>query len=64
MRRQRLVEKFVKAVVEHHKLQTLQVESLIQGAGFLYEVEIGELKESRDRAKYAILAHEEHHGCG
>ena len=54
----------MKAVTEHHRLQTLQLESLVKGEGFLiYEGQIAEARERRDRAKYAILAHEDSHGC-
>jgi len=63
-RRQRLIEKFLKAVSEHHRLQTLQLESLVKGEGFrTHERQIAEARERRDRAKYAILAHEDSHGC-
>ncbi len=63
-RRQRLVEKFVRAVIEHNDVQTAQIEGLIRGAGFSLEREIADALDRRDRAKYAILAHEEAHGCG
>ena len=61
--RQQLLEQFISAVHEHINLQNAQLAALIQGKGFSLEQEIGEARERRDQAKYAVLEHDELHAC-
>ena len=61
--RQRLLEQFMAAVQEQTDLQNTQIKALINGEGFNLEREIADARERRDQAKYAILAHDESHGC-
>jgi hypothetical protein len=51
------------AVQEQNNLPNDQIKALINGEGFTLEREIADARERRDRAKYAILAHDESHGC-
>ena len=61
--RQRLLEQFIVAVQEQNNLQNDQMKALIDGEGFTLEMQIAAARERRDQAKYAILAHDESHGC-
>jgi hypothetical protein len=61
--RQRLLKEFMIAVQEQNNLQTDQIKALIDGEGFNLEREIADARERRDQAKYAVMEHEESHGC-
>ncbi len=63
LRKQRLIEKFVKAVQEHGRLRAAQIEALTLGDRFSFERELADAKKRLDRAKYAILEHSGFHGC-
>jgi hypothetical protein len=58
-----LQKAFVKAVSELHRLQSAQVAAVLNGDGFLFRKEIAEAEELRAETKYAILAHQQDHGC-
>jgi hypothetical protein len=61
--RQHLLEQFVIAAQEQIDLQNAQLNAFIHGEGFPLEPEIADARERRDQTKYAVLAHEELHGC-
>ena len=61
--RQQLLEQFVIAVQEQIDLQNARLKAFIHGEGFPFEREIADARKRRDQAKYAVLAHEESHGC-
>jgi len=44
-------------------MQSAQMCSLVRGDGFRFEKEIQEAEQAREDAKYAILVHEQEHGC-
>jgi len=60
--KQRLLREFISAVSYYHKIQSAQIESLIQGDSFDFEPEIAEAAERREQAKYAVIAHQQEHG--
>ena len=60
--KQRLLQAFARAVSEHHRMQSAQVAAVMRGADFPFAEEIAKASEGRDRAKYAVLAHQQEHG--
>jgi len=62
--RQRLMQEFAKAVSDYHRMQSAQVAAVLKGADFPFEAELAEAASRRENAKYAILAHQQQHGCG
>ena len=58
-----LLRAFANAVSEYHRLQSAQLLSLVKGRGFQFEKQLAEAALRRENAKYAILAHQEEHGC-
>jgi hypothetical protein len=63
LKKKLLINLFIETVSEHNRLQTLQVEALIRGAGFTLDSEITAARERRDHARFAIAEHQEMHGC-
>jgi hypothetical protein len=61
--KQRLLQEFARAVSEYHRLQSAQVAAVINGEGFLFEEQLADAAIRRDEAKYAVLAHQQAHGC-
>jgi hypothetical protein len=61
--KERLMQEFLAAVSDHHRVQSAQVAALRIGDGFRFEKELAEAAERRLNAKYAIFAHKEQHGC-
>jgi hypothetical protein len=62
--KQRLMREFAKAVSDYHRMQSAQVAAVMRGADFPFEAELAEAAARRENAKYAILAHQQEHGCG
>ena len=61
--KQALTAEFTSAVSEYLRMQSAQLESLLNGDGFQFEAEIAAAGARRENAKYAILAHQQSHGC-
>ena len=61
--KERLLKDFADAVADYNALQTKELEAILKGGDFSSELEIAGARERRYRAKYAILAHRELHGC-
>jgi hypothetical protein len=61
--KEKLMRAFAQAVSEHHRMQTAQVAAVLQGEDFPFENEIARAAAQRENAKYAILAHQQEHGC-
>jgi hypothetical protein len=59
----RLLKKFAAAVSDYHRMQSFQLAGLLKGDEFSFEEEIRKAAERRDAAKYAVLAHQDEHGC-
>jgi hypothetical protein len=61
--KQRLLLEFTRAVSDYHRMQSAQLASLVRDAGFSFEREIAAAAQRRENAKYALIAHQEEHGC-
>jgi hypothetical protein len=59
----RLLGEYARAVSEYNRMNSAQVSALMNDKGFLFQKEIAAAAERRDAAKYAILEHQEAHGC-
>ena len=55
---------FTQAVSDHHRIQSAQLAALLKGEDFPFEEEIAQAAARREEAKYAVLRHQEDHGCG
>ena len=63
LEKERLLLDFTAAVSEYHRIQTAQLRSVMEGKGFQFENEVRDARMRRDNAKYAVLAHQDEHGC-
>jgi hypothetical protein len=61
--KRRLIMRFTAAVEECNRLQTKQTSALLRGEGFLWETQIAQAMERRDRTKFAVMGHQQEHGC-
>ena len=61
--KQKLIKEFEHAVSELHRMQTAQVAAVRNGEDFPFQEQIAEATERKDRARYAIIAHQQVHGC-
>jgi hypothetical protein len=55
--------RFTAAIAECNKLQKEQITALLRGDGFLLETQIEEALERRNQTKYAVIEHQQQHGC-
>jgi len=62
-KKQRLLQEFTSAVSDHHRMQSAQLAGILRGEDFPFEKEIAEAAARRELAKYAIIAHQQEHGC-
>jgi hypothetical protein len=60
--KRRLMQEFLDAVKESLRLQSLQVEAVLNGDEFPRE-ELAVANERVENSKYAIISHFEAHGC-
>jgi len=58
-----LLRAFASAVSDHHRMQSAQLAAVLKGEDFPYEDEIAKSAARRENAKYAVLAHQQEHGC-
>jgi hypothetical protein len=61
--KERLLRGFARAIAEHHRIQTAQVAAVLRGEDFPFEEELALAAAKRENAKYAVLAHQQEHGC-
>ena len=61
--KQRLLHAFTNAVSACHRLQSAQLGVLLHEDRFDFEIEIARAAEQREQAKYAVMAHQDEHGC-
>jgi hypothetical protein len=54
---------FVHAVSEYNRMNSAQALALMRGDGFPFTEQIAEAREQMEHLKYAVIAHEETHGC-
>ena len=62
--KQRLIEAFTHAVSEYLRMESAQMAAVLDGRGFAFEAERQQARLLKQRAKRAILLHEQEHGCG
>ena len=61
--KQRLLQAFTDAVSDCHRMQSAQLEVLLREDRFDFEIEIAKAAQRRELAKYAVIAHQQEHGC-
>jgi len=59
----RLMMAFTKAVSELNRIQSAQVAAALRGDGFQFAEEWARAEQAKLSAKYAVLAHQQEHGC-
>ena len=59
----RLLEEFTKAVRNLNRIHSARLRAVMNGDSFRFEEEFAEALERREKAKYAVLAHQMAHGC-
>ena len=61
--KERLTDEFLAAVHEHIAIQSAQIEAVKANERFQSWEELANALERRHKAKYAIIEHQEQHGC-
>jgi phage-related protein len=61
--KRKLIKAFEWAVSEYNRMNSAQVAALRNGEGLLFSEQIAAAGLRKDRAKYALIAHEEQHRC-
>ena len=61
--KKRLQDAFAWAVSEYNRMNTAQALALMRGEGFQFSEQIAETGRRKEEAKYAVLKHEQEHGC-
>ena len=61
--KQKLLRTFEWAVSEYNRMNTAQVVAMKNGDGPMFTEQIAAFGLRMDRAKYAVLKHQEEHGC-
>ena len=63
MEKERLLQLYAQAVSEHNRMQSAQLAAVLRGEDFPFEKELAETAIRRENAKYAVMAHQQEHGC-
>ncbi len=61
--KERLLLEFSRAVSEYNRIQSAQVAAVRHDGTFPFREELEKAARRREEAKYAVLAHQEEHGC-
>jgi hypothetical protein len=61
--KERLMSEYAAAVSECNRMHSAQIAAVKRGEDFPFEEQIAKAAERRENAKYAILAHQQEHGC-
>jgi hypothetical protein len=61
--KKRLLNAFAHAVSEYNRMNSAQALAVMRGEGFQFTQEVAVAGRRMDNAKYAILKHEQEHGC-
>ena len=61
--KQRLLRQFTDALSDYHRMQSAKLEVLLRGDRFDFDAEIAKAAQRREQAKYAVIAHQQEHGC-
>jgi hypothetical protein len=59
----KLIKAYEWCVSEYNRMNSAQVAALRNGDGFIFSEQIAHAGLVKEQAKYAILKHEEEHGC-
>jgi hypothetical protein len=59
----RLLRVFAKAVSDMNRIHSAQVAAVLNDEGFHFEQEFAEALARKENAKYAVLTHQQQHGC-
>ena len=62
-RKQALIQAFLRAVSDYHRMKNAQLAALRNSEDFPFEDELAAVASERERAKAAFLAHSQKHGC-
>jgi hypothetical protein len=61
--RQKLINEFEWAVSEFNRMNSAQVAAVRNGHGFMFAEQIADAERFKENVKYAIIKHQEEHGC-
>jgi hypothetical protein len=61
--KKRLLEEFARAVSDFNRMHSAQFAAALKGEDFPFEKELDEAMTRKLKAKDAVLAHQEEHGC-
>jgi hypothetical protein len=61
--KKRLQDAYSHAVSEYNRMNTAEALAVMRGAGFHFTELIAEAAKRKEDAKYALIQHEEEHGC-
>ena len=61
--KKRLQDAFAWAVSEYNRMNTAEALAVMRGEGFRFTEEINKAGRQKEEAKYALIQHEEEHGC-
>jgi phage-related protein len=61
--KQKLIKAFEWAVSEYNRMNSAQVAAVRNGDGFIFGEQVARAGLLKDCAKYALIKHEEEHGC-
>jgi hypothetical protein len=59
----RLLRAFTKAVSDMNRIHSAQLAAVLNGDGFPFEEEFAEALARKENAKYAVMVHQQEHGC-
>jgi hypothetical protein len=54
---------FAHAVSEYNRMNSAQALAVMRGDGFLFTEHVTETRKRMEDLKYAVIVHEEAHGC-
>ena len=63
MEKRRPIKDFERAVSDYNRMNTAQALAVRNGEDFPFQDEIAKAAERKELAKYAIIAHQQEHGC-
>jgi hypothetical protein len=63
LEKRRLLQEFVVSASTLNRIENAQVVAALSGDGFQFQAELEQALAHKQKAKYAVLAHQENHGC-
>lgn len=61
--KRRLLQEFARAVRAMNRIHAAQLRAVLSGDGFQFQDELADALERKENAKYAVLVHQQEHGC-